>query len=213
MFEQKFCPNDSVLASSSAMVDSMYLTNDCLAGTRIQGVTLAPRRESWRPPEEGWVKVNVDGAFSAAAGEHACGGLLRDAAGQFVKGFVHHLDGGDELSAEIWACLLGFKMAWAMGFRKVWLETDSLECLDLILHEPSPQHRDFGIVREVRVFMAMEWETKVTYVQRSCNRAADYLAKRGLVPGQGFYEVYSPSEDLVELLGQDCNGAFGSHRY
>ena len=40
--------------------------------------------EHWLPPEVGWLKVNVDGAFLSAAGYGGCGVVLRDHYGDFV---------------------------------------------------------------------------------------------------------------------------------
>ncbi|KAK4267416.1 hypothetical protein QN277_024200 [Acacia crassicarpa] len=32
----------------------------------------------WKPPLEGWVKINTDGAFSHFGAGIACGGVIRD---------------------------------------------------------------------------------------------------------------------------------------
>ena len=73
----------------------MTRTKDCLTGTTIQGALLTPSRESWPPPEEDWVKVNVDGAYSRVTAKSACGGPIHDSTGKFVKGFIHHMDEGE----------------------------------------------------------------------------------------------------------------------
>ena len=110
------------------------------------------------------------------------------------------------MSTEIWACLLVLKIAWAMSFRKVWLETDFTECLDLLTQEQGDHHRDAGILDEVKKLLHIEWESKVTYVPRSGNSAADYLAKKGLDSGWGLHEIFTPSEALEVILRKDCNG-------
>ena len=73
--------------------------------------------------------------YSATTTESECGELVGDFRGNFIKGFTYHIESGHAFSAEIWAHLLGLKMACAMGIKKVWVQTNSLECLDLILHE------------------------------------------------------------------------------
>lgn len=40
----------------------------------------------WRPPERGWTKCNVDGAFFPDNGQGATGVVLRDHSGAFVYG-------------------------------------------------------------------------------------------------------------------------------
>jgi len=37
--------------------------------------------ERWKPPEQGWVKVNVDGAFNHDTGRAGIGIVIRDSAG------------------------------------------------------------------------------------------------------------------------------------
>ena len=70
------------------------------------------------------VKLNVDGAFSRTHGL-GCGGLLRRSDDSFVEGFMFHLNQGDSLTAELWALVLGLKLAWQRGYRKVIVETDA----------------------------------------------------------------------------------------
>ena len=36
---------------------------------------------NWEPPRQGWVKINVDAAFSAQSGEASIGLIIRDHAG------------------------------------------------------------------------------------------------------------------------------------
>ena len=200
---------ETIIASTIATMACMKSTNNRLTGLKLQGVTLAPTRESWRPPEEGWVKVNVDGAYSRSANRSACGGLLRDSAGKFLKGFIHPLENGDDLTAEIWACLLGLKIAWSLGIRKVWLESDSSECLDLLLIQGGgSHHRDADVIQEVQRLLNMDWSTKLMLIPRSSNSAADFLAKKGLAVGLGHQEIFQPSTELEAILCQDCNGHY-----
>lgn len=36
------------------------------------------RARRWEPPQEGWLKVNVDGAYSESSGEGGIGVIIRD---------------------------------------------------------------------------------------------------------------------------------------
>jgi len=40
--------------------------------------------ERWKPPEQGWVKVNVDGAFNQETGRAGIGIIIRDSAGMAI---------------------------------------------------------------------------------------------------------------------------------
>ncbi|KAK8526077.1 hypothetical protein V6N12_020558 [Hibiscus sabdariffa] len=43
--------------------------------------------EVWLPPSLGWVKVNVDAAQRQMSGYMSIGGVIREAGGQWIKGF------------------------------------------------------------------------------------------------------------------------------
>ena len=40
--------------------------------------------EKWKPPDEGWIKINVDGAFDSAMGEGGLGVAIRDHLGSVL---------------------------------------------------------------------------------------------------------------------------------
>jgi len=40
----------------------------------------------WKRPQEGWVKLNCDGAYKDSPGLAGCGGLFRNSDGRWVKG-------------------------------------------------------------------------------------------------------------------------------
>ncbi|XP_057435371.1 uncharacterized protein LOC130728056 [Lotus japonicus] len=66
--------------------------------SRLQGSTpqvfdsTGPRLHcsGWIKPDEGWLKVNVDGAVCHALGA-SCDGVVRDHEGRWVKGFSRNL--------------------------------------------------------------------------------------------------------------------------
>ena len=85
-----------------------------------------------------------------------------------------------------------------MGYRKVWVETDPMETMNLIRNGHMQEHRDSGLLDEVKSLMEMDWEIRIIYAPRSANYAADYLAKQGLGTRHGLVEVYQHGQ--VHLL-------------
>ncbi|GJN13422.1 hypothetical protein PR202_gb00121 [Eleusine coracana subsp. coracana] len=68
--------------------------------------------EPWIPPPEGWVKINVTGAFEAESGDASGGIIIRDSQGHAVLSAwqpVHRCSNAMEAEAE--ACLLGILLA------------------------------------------------------------------------------------------------------
>ena len=68
--------------------------------------------------------LNTDGAFKASLGTAIAGGLVRDGAGGWLKGFAYHLDICSVLCAELWGILNGIDMAWWVDYRKNLVEVD-----------------------------------------------------------------------------------------
>jgi hypothetical protein len=55
------------------------VTDSLFAGSRKQKVWMPCH---WRNPDEGWINVNVDGAFNNKMSEGGLGVVIRDAAGK-----------------------------------------------------------------------------------------------------------------------------------
>lgn len=68
----------------------------------------------WIFPPCGWYKLNSDGASKGNLVGAGCGGLVRDDAGTWVKGFGMHLGHCSAFTAELWGSLFlrALKMAW-----------------------------------------------------------------------------------------------------
>ena len=104
--------------------------------SEFQGVAIGHnsiRHPMWQLPMNGWIKLNVDGAVSASLNRARCGGVVRDAAGQWVAGFSTALGCCEAYEAEEWALLKGLELVWQLGFRKVILESDAKEVIDVLL--------------------------------------------------------------------------------
>lgn len=98
----------------------------------------------WETPEEGWIKVNFDGAMSKAGSKGGGGAVLRDHNGAFLAGVSHFFkDVVDPESAEILGCQRAVKFARERGIEKVHLELDN-KGLVLILKD---QQKNLATVR------------------------------------------------------------------
>lgn len=89
----------------------------------------------WQFPSVDWNKLNVDGSCYGEGENIACGGLIRDASGSWIRGFLHKIGAGSVLQADLWGILTGLKMAWNAGMEKVIVEADSKCEVELCIKE------------------------------------------------------------------------------
>lgn len=89
---------------------------------------------------------------------------------------------GDALSAELWACLQGLKVAWDEGCRRVILDSDSTCAIQMISKGAKEEHIDYALVKEIQATLARDWVVRMEHTDRRHNEAADFLAKRGPCP-------------------------------
>ncbi|KAL4343285.1 hypothetical protein AHAS_Ahas11G0063100 [Arachis hypogaea] len=77
----------------------------------------------WEPPEEGWIKLNVDGSVLQLGSRGACGGLLRNFRGRMLVGFSMNIGTCTITMAKLWAIYIGIKMAVKLGINKLNVES------------------------------------------------------------------------------------------
>jgi hypothetical protein len=92
------------------------------------------KKTSWLKPRAGFMKLNVDAAFSAIDHMGASGVILRDGQGGFVAAKTIHLSQVSSVSmAEALALLHGLSFARSLGYHAIEAESDSLEVIQLCL--------------------------------------------------------------------------------
>ncbi|KAL4362541.1 hypothetical protein GQ457_04G033940 [Hibiscus cannabinus] len=134
----------------------------------------------WAMPEQGWVKVNVDGARRKGDGVIACGGVVRDDDGGWRGGFSRLIGIGSVIEAELWAIYDGLNFAWDLGFRRVMVESDSQNAIRLV-SDGKKRPRGLSILPYIVAICDRDWEVAFGFVCREGNKAADILTKRGIM--------------------------------
>ncbi|GAU36087.1 hypothetical protein TSUD_276980 [Trifolium subterraneum] len=79
---------------------------------------------NWKPPSEGWVKLNIDGVYKegSAAG---CGVVIRDSNGVWRGGFAKNLGICSAYVAKLWGVVEGLRCVRSLGFNRIELNVDS----------------------------------------------------------------------------------------
>lgn len=132
----------------------------------------------WCKPEQGWVKINSDAAFSEPLKQGATACVIRDQQGEFSAAKASWHDNGlDALSLEAMACRDGMLFGIQLGFRKVAMETDCLQLVQLWKKKEDQRSIVHHILQEMDELRLAFHEFSFSYVSRSCNKVAHVLAK------------------------------------
>ncbi|TVU48986.1 hypothetical protein EJB05_00275, partial [Eragrostis curvula] len=95
----------------------------------------------WSRPDEGWIKVNTDGAFDARSGNGGSGVVLRrNDGGVVVVEDKWYASLPDAVTSEALAARDGVLLAVAHGCSKVILESDCSELVNLVLQNQVTNH-------------------------------------------------------------------------
>lgn len=92
----------------------------------------------WTKPQEGFVKLNIDGSVDYHSNAACCGGAIRDSNGRWKSGFLYNFGVCSPLQAEAWALLRGIQLAVFMGYKKVIIESDSSVIVESFGKETTP---------------------------------------------------------------------------
>ncbi|KAH7845021.1 hypothetical protein Vadar_034277 [Vaccinium darrowii] len=124
-------------------IDEVDLANKFLFST-VQTTILL----TLTPPMNPFTKINADGFLPRDLGLAGIGGLIRDANGFWVRGFMQCIGHASALHAEICAVYMGMQVAWCQRFGKNILGCDSQDAIKLIW-EPIASHFSYNLIRKV----------------------------------------------------------------
>ncbi|KAM2273902.1 hypothetical protein ACFX1S_043777 [Malus domestica] len=158
----------------------------------------------WIPPPDSFVKINVDASWSHASRSGFAGVVIRDASGQFVAAERFALSTPSVAVAEAMALLCGCKLGSSLGFQSVLVESDSKESIDWLSGDVEVgSWKAFPVLSRVKVeseaFQFCRW----SWVPRSANGAADFLASRSFPEMGSRVWVHRPPSSLVFVLNKD----------
>ncbi|KAL9862399.1 putative RNA-directed DNA polymerase [Arabidopsis thaliana] len=164
------------------------------------------RQVSWRKPNEGWVKLNMDGASHGNPEEATAGGALRDEEGNWNGGFVLNIGICTAPLAELWGVYYGLYIAWERRVARLELEVDSEIVVGFLTSGISDSHPLSFLVRLCYGFLSRDWLVRVSHVYREANRLADGLANYAFSLPLGFHSFNFPPDIVNPILLEDANG-------
>lgn len=146
----------------------------------------------------------MDGSHFPGAGSTACGGLIRDATGNFLRGFHCKITSRNVIWAELWGVLSGLQLARTLKMNNLIVEADSITAISLINKGFSSSPALHFLVGEIRILARQkDWHVMFQQVPRSANACADHLANKGHLGDFYLYLVEDPWPLLSILLQDD----------
>jgi ribonuclease HI len=133
-------------------------------------------QQSWAPPAQGWIKINVDGSFVEQTGDAGVGLVARDHNGTVIFTAWRAIERcSSAYEAEAMACAEGLRLAaqWSPG--SIILESDCARAIDALRSKEDRSKASF-IVAEAREHAQLLSEWCAVQVNRGCNSIAHDLA-------------------------------------
>ncbi|KAL4318921.1 hypothetical protein GQ457_18G007200 [Hibiscus cannabinus] len=105
----------------------------------------------WCRPTSSWCKLNMDGVVELVTGAVTCKGVVKDAEGSGVVGIYE-----------------GILLAWSIGIRKLHVESDCLEVIQLFQNSKAGRG-GYSLVAHIDGFLNNQWSVMVKHVFREEN--------------------------------------------
>ncbi|KAE8690162.1 hypothetical protein F3Y22_tig00110925pilonHSYRG00072 [Hibiscus syriacus] len=166
---------ESVLEHSRRLQNESYAANKIIWSGIRGKKNVNGEQVKWTPPPPGWVKLNTDGARTLNERLTSCGGVLRGSS--------------------------GLQQAWRLGERKITLETDNLEVVQL-LQAKEIQSQSFTLMHAIKEPLEKDWTVKINHIPKIGNLIADRLAKIAKFDSMDCSVYLNPPIEVRWLLKQ-----------
>lgn len=87
-------------------------------------------------------------------------------------GLLLNLGSLDSLSSELWSIFISLDLAWKTDIRRLFIESDSSEALNLVRNGCAADHPRTDLVNGIREFLSRKWEVSLRSIFREANGAA-----------------------------------------
>ena len=92
----------------------------------------------WSPPNEDWIKLNIEGCSKMTASVTGADDLFHDNQEKWLFEFTYNIGLCEAIEPELWVIIQGLMLAWSKDIRKVVQEVDSkligvYKCLRILL--------------------------------------------------------------------------------
>ncbi|KAL0361556.1 UNVERIFIED_CONTAM: putative ribonuclease H protein [Sesamum radiatum] len=118
----------------------------------------------WRKPQEGWYKLNTDGASKGNPGIFGAEGMLGDHLMRVIFAFQEPFGDTTNTKAELQAIYRGLKICTDKGYNNIWIETDAKTIIKLISTPRQGAWNLQNTLQNIRKIMSQMECRNLTYI-------------------------------------------------
>lgn len=158
----------------------------------------------WDPPPEGWIKINVDGAFDVS-GRAGIGVVIRDTAGQVLLSAWKMITVGTSAEEiEALAIREGLALASEWENKQAVVESDCLSLVNTLKENRGAKSTLCFHIMEIRQLSRSLPDVQFRAVKRERNRVAHELAQLAKRAGHSAMWRTTVPRCVQQLVAQEC---------
>lgn len=155
---------------------------------------------TWTSPPLGWHVLNTDGAARGSPSAAGGGAIIRNHCGTFLSAITLNFGSCHALRAEVLALLRGLELARNLHVSNLIVQLDSQTCVQAIHAGSSNVGGCTHLIKKcVELLKKEDWRVKVIHIYREGNRAADWLADRGVEQHHAI-QLFEEAIELYHVL-------------
>ena len=167
----------------------------------------------WERPDQGKLKLNIDGLAQGNSGLAGGGGVLRDDQGNWVLGYSRKIGRTTSFLAEWWALRDGLHLCLSKNHLDVEVELDA-KIIEYALTTTQQSDQPLYPLMDDCRFLA----TRFNHIQfKHCyckaNKCANGLARKGVTQIDDFFVYDKPPVELKNSFIDDLNGKYSIRHY
>lgn len=154
----------------------------------------------WLKPPMNWLKLNTDGVSLGNPGKAGGGGVIRDSASRWVKGFSRSIGLATSVMTECWTLRDGLHLASQLGIQNIVVELDAKTNVDILQSNQKTNNSFSPILIDCRLLLINFPQSRVRHVFREANFCADALARGGVSQAEDFDVFDNPPSNVNSFV-------------
>ena len=164
------------------------------------GIRRITRYIWWEKSEQGWKKLNTDGAYMGLHGLAGCGGLVRSADGQWVARFSKRIGVTSSFAAKLWGLREGLQLCYNLNISCLEVEMDAKTIADAVGNPDCVNSIISPILDDCRLLISKFHRVRFKHCFQQENQCADGLAKKSLRMTADFLRYDSLLVDILDVF-------------